>query len=604
MGPRVEQTITQALDAAERAQGGRDGAHASRRSSRAATLLLDASLGLAGRIDDGYLARLARLYTTMLDWRDGAGRERAIGVAAFTMTGFTLEESAELRAALDMQVAALERYALFAPDELADRLSELGLDEARRATAALSRPLVAWPARRALLGELREALGLGGLADALASWRATPGADPAAVLDAQRRATEHLDAIARGGLLAPTEEADLSAARAYLAALADEVERGAAPASPVAALAALRRLEHDVRGDARQWWTVTAGKIEAAAPVVSALEQSMTDHVADAYRASLQAALFEVVAVLLAVVLALGLARIGMERVAALQHVVTRLVAMGEGDYAQVDTLQTTRPDDPDEVGDLERAAFDLTDRTRDIVTALQASAAELQASAAELNAGAQELQAGIAEQNAAADQTKRTLSTLLAAADAIAGEGDQVLDAAKLSERNAELMADRVRQLSSQTSQIDEILSLIKDIANKTELLSLNAALEGTKAGEAGRGFSVVATQMQRLAEQVVGLVGRVGRTTSDIEQSTHHSVLATEEAGKLAGATTSAASRINLAVRQQRSGTEEVGRAMDDILGVVAQSRAAVDQFVQSAEEVTARADHLLTLAARFRT
>src|SRR4029077_20627123 len=124
--------------------------------------------------------------------------------------------------------------------------------------------------------------------------------------------------------------------------------------------------------------------------------------------------------------------------------------------------------------------------------------------------------------------------------------------------QENSQVVAERIAALSGHTRRISEILEVIKDIANKSDLLALNAALEGTKAGEAGRGFSLVAAQMQRLAENVMGSVQDIKKLVADIRDASQAAVLATEEGTKLADATTEMARQIRLITQQQQTGTE----------------------------------------------
>ena len=164
-------------------------------------------------------------------------------------------------------------------------------------------------------------------------------------------------------------------------------------------------------------------------------------------------------------------------------------------------------------------------------------------------------------------------------------------------------MIAGRIGELSEHTVRIGEILVLIKEIANKSELLALNAALEGTKAGEAGRGFSLVANQMQRLAEQVMGSVKNIELLTADITKATSSSVLATEEATKLAAQTTASARSITQSVHQQQAGTQQASVAMDQIAQVSHDSAIAAGHVVEAANQLAGLASGLSDSVSRFR-
>lgn len=232
---------------------------------------------------------------------------------------------------------------------------------------------------------------------------------------------------------------------------------------------------------------------------------------------------------------------------------------------------------------------------TRRMVKPVIGVGERLQGMAADMHSTSQEQQAGAAEQSSAVEETRRTFTGLLDATQSLSRIGEDVLANAELSQRNAQSIASRIDDLSTSTATINEILALVKDVANKSEILALNAALEGSKAGDAGRGFSLVATQMQRLAEQVMGSVKKIEVLTGVITKSSTSAVLAAEEAEKVATSTTAAAREISAAVAQQQSGAEQVSVAMDEI-GHVAHNN------VEAARGIVSAANGLITLAEKL--
>lgn len=207
-----------------------------------------------------------------------------------------------------------------------------------------------------------------------------------------------------------------------------------------------------------------------------------------------------------------------------------------------------------------------------------------------------QEQQAGAAEQSAAVEETRQTFTGLLDASANLNRIGTDVLGHAEISQRSAQTIGDRIQELSTSATTIEEVLALVKEIANKTDILALNAALEGTKAGEAGRGFSLVAQQMQRLAAQVMDSVKKIEGLTSEISQSSRSAVLAAEEADRVSRLTTDAARDISSAVSLQQSSAEQVSVAMTEIAQVAGRN-------VDAARHVVTSSNDLLKLAERLR-
>ncbi len=241
-----------------------------------------------------------------------------------------------------------------------------------------------------------------------------------------------------------------------------------------------------------------------------------------------------------------------------------------------------------DEIGILSVRFDKFLDRMHELVRVLQTSVTDLDSAATELMGSAQQTQAGATEQAASIEESRRSLESLTVSAQHVLSVGQAVRERAEMSQAIAGQIGEKVADLSKHSERIDEILELIKEIANKSDLLALNAALEGTRAGESGRGFSLVATQMQRLAEQVMGSVKSISVLVNDIAEATNGCVLASEEAIKIAVDTTESAREIERAVAEQKAGTQESSVSMDQISAVTRDSLTATKAVVTAADRL----------------
>ncbi|MEN9581384.1 MAG: hypothetical protein RJA70_4393 [Pseudomonadota bacterium] len=253
--------------------------------------------------------------------------------------------------------------------------------------------------------------------------------------------------------------------------------------------------------------------------------------------------------------------------------------------------------------GDLANALNRMVLSQRELVRQIGGTATQLNSSSGEFFANAKQQERGATTQSTAVEEVRKTLESLLRSARDIGATADDVLRSAERSQTNSQKVAERIATLSSHNRRIAEILEVIKDIANKSELLALNAGLEGTKAGEAGRGFSLVASQMQRLAENVMGAVRDIKELTATITESTESTVLATEESLKLATDTTRWARQIGLIIQQQQTGTEQATNAMEDVGEVAAQTVSGSKQIVDSATDLMNLSQTLQALVGRFK-
>lgn len=210
----------------------------------------------------------------------------------------------------------------------------------------------------------------------------------------------------------------------------------------------------------------------------------------------------------------------------------------------------------------------------------------------------------GTMRQASAVNETRESLRSVKEAAGEIVHSAQDAFKNAQTTLENNERVARDIKILITHTEDIFHLLEVINDVSNKSDLLALNAALEGTKAGEAGRGFSLVATQMQRLAESVGASAKDIKGLTEEIRRATTNTQLSVDGATQLAQATTEAAEKISLITRQQRSSVEQVTAAMDDIGQITTSVTAGTDQTAESAEQLRSLAQHLRDVVEKFRT
>jgi len=251
----------------------------------------------------------------------------------------------------------------------------------------------------------------------------------------------------------------------------------------------------------------------------------------------------------------------------------------------------------------------------------------------------------GATEQATALNETSATTEELARSARQIAENAGSVADIAQNTlkvakegqdgadafgramgrmEQDNRAIADAVIKLNKRVQQIGRIVEFINGVADKSDLLALNAELEGTKAGEVGRGFSLVAAEMRRLAENVLestkeieGLIEEIREATSAAVAATEAGVRATETGGalarevtqslreivELAGQTSDAVRAISLATQQQQTGTDQLAETMADILRVTQQSLAATKQVSSANVDLGGLSQELKEVVGRFR-
>jgi PAS domain S-box-containing protein len=278
-----------------------------------------------------------------------------------------------------------------------------------------------------------------------------------------------------------------------------------------------------------------------------------------------------------------------------------------------------------------------LIESTRDTVSQLAAATVELLAATAEQAASAEEQVASLTETVATANQVAQTAEQAAQRARAVAELSRRVDELGKAGRKSveesvsatdvvreqSESIAENIVELADQAQTIGEIIATVNTIAEQTHLLALNAAIEASRAGEHGRGFSVVAAEVRALAEQskkatlqVRSILGQIQKATNNAvisaengSKSIHSTVTATTRAGEtittlsdLLGQASDSAAQIAASAGQQATGTLQINQAMKTIEQAVRQNLKSIKQVEQAASDLNALSERLKELLSSY--
>ena len=239
-------------------------------------------------------------------------------------------------------------------------------------------------------------------------------------------------------------------------------------------------------------------------------------------------------------------------------------------------------------------------------------SASRLQEAASamnEMNSTVQEVARNAAQAAQASTSTKEK-------AEAGAEVVKKAVDSIESMRRASMALKDDMTELSEHAQSISQIMNVISDIADQTNLLALNAAIEAARAGEAGRGFAVVADEVRKLAEKTMASTADVGKATKAIQDSTTKSMegmtraverleeatqfaqqsgMALEEIVANVDATTDQVNAIAAASEEQSAASEEVNRSVMEVNSLSGQTAQAMNEAAQAISELSTQTQKL---------
>jgi hypothetical protein len=232
----------------------------------------------------------------------------------------------------------------------------------------------------------------------------------------------------------------------------------------------------------------------------------------------------------------------------------------------------------------------------RTVANPVRSAALELDRVAMDLVATARQQEATSAEEAAAVTETRRSMELLVESAVQIATQSSDVLGNAERTVHGSQQIGTRIDQLNAHAEKVGEALATIMSIADRADLLALNASLEGTKAGEVGKGFTLVAAEMRRLAENVMSSATEIRALMKEMRQASQSAVVASQGGVTLSDATTGSAREIARLTQQQRASTEQVIASMTQMQEVLRVNIEAVQKSTSSAQELVLLAQDLI--------
>ena len=271
--------------------------------------------------------------------------------------------------------------------------------------------------------------------------------------------------------------------------------------------------------------------------------------------------------------------------------------------FAEGDLTLSIAHGNGDEIGHVLKAMQQMGEKLRSVIGQVHEGAITLASASSQLSSSASELSQSTSEQAASAEETTSSLEEINASISQNAENSRSMEQMALKAARDAEESGKTVGASVEAMKSISEKILIIEEIAFQTNILALNAAIESARAGEHGRGFSVVASEVRKLAERSQVAAKEIRSLASSTVQVAEKSANVINELVPSIRRAADLVHEVAAASNEQAVGVAQMNKAMGRVDELTQRNATAAEEVASTSEELSSQAESLQSLIAFFR-
>ncbi|MCB9747437.1 MAG: nitrate- and nitrite sensing domain-containing protein [Candidatus Omnitrophica bacterium] len=352
--------------------------------------------------------------------------------------------------------------------------------------------------------------------------------------------------------------------------------------------------------DAGAWFSAITQKINVLKEIETQLSDDLLKRTVE-LKSSANRALYMIVILLLSVIGITVFVSIFITKkmiVKPIEQIVKSLQIIAQGNFTEKLNIASN-----DELGDLATNVNGLVENISNVIREIQGISTSLGQDAGNVTQSSQQISDGSQQQAASFEELSSSVQANASNASSVNELAQGMSKNANTSKDGMENTIDAITMIEKSAQKIAESIEIITDIADQTNLLALNAAIEAARAGEHGKGFAVVADEVRKLAERSAAsandIVGLIQESTSQVQNGVRLSKDAGTNLEKMVGDIGKVSEQINAI----STATQEQAATMEENTSITETNATVADGLATAARELTGKAQKLNEMIAQFK-